>query len=1483
MHMKEFVIKLREGKVDLFKRDYHEMVAAYNGEVATTKGYNGRQILELLQNCDDQKSDSVFIKIDTENCILSIANKGVPFSSEGYRSLATSNLSSKIDKTQYIGNKGLGFRSILNWSNEIAIFSNRFKVSYSDLQRERMFSSMFDEAISNEIRTKYKFSDSTFPIPMLAVPEITETERYQEYATVIELGFKKRFLQSIIEQINAITPETILFLHHIKSITFEGFDHKKDIHIERNSEDLKKGSIQQITSNGEAWDIFHDEGVLPDEFQNDQEVVENYQIRIAVPRNDPKTSYRLYSFFATSINLTFPYIIHATFDLDQNRKHLENSEKNRYVVERLTHLMCKMALFKTDEQVDWTAYKLLQYKTENENLQELGFYQKLDEILQNEKIIPCAGNYYLPLTEAVCLNDEFGKLIQLGNGGNIFKSHIKPLVTGVDFNDSKLKPRYNAYTHFVDLIDKWSESITDIPVRAKLIQYLILKNKEDGLSDNFNILLNGASKIIDKRNEIFTHLNDELEIPDFCLIDVLHPMLFDELVRVFGIKEDTKRDRARTLQNHLKSIANVHAYEFIPLSRKIVNNTNQYISTHPEEMTVAVKKMLSALFNNFNPETNVNSIGIAEVPLIDLNNELANASDLFFSDSYTIGQTCLDIFEDIYKERRQLASPTVLGLSDGSMENLEIFLSWLGVNRFVKYKQLAITDPYHKYVRRVVGYVPTSASVLVLDFEDRESILKTLTAEQFLLWTIKDGTLLNNLNQIEKKHGEVVRFLFRTNQSRLDYKSYLAEKVEETFYNFRNHLLDSTFKTINKIEIDYSSHLFKKYHIKRKEIDIVLRLLGACLDFNELTIERVHEILEKINIIHHNGRNSSTYYRRAYLHYEENDESLKKELKLFARDHEGLKLYNQDEIYFSDKVKLPNKLRSQFPIFNFPKRSGGKKAIEFFGINDLSTIVIELDDFKKDDLITKLVHDYLVELFPYIVIHRINALDNEAAKRKEASKLQQLVINVCNEVITRVGNKQFILDNYEFIFLEDSGYYLKLPKSDGLGHFKKHPEFKDAITDILSHVFDVSGHKSDFRALLSTDLEDVRHISRVNFGEDLLDETMHILGFSSSIIAFWTTIYRIKGLDLDFNVDNTVEITQINKDLNLSLSSHLPDYSVLNNERNIPYLADLFSNLEITIVDFNAYSVNTIDLYHHHLNTLTNHFIGKFLHFKQSLHSSSGTRDLRESFLQRLHDFEINLDSYVKEVALENKLVFTVDPKVYFNAFMAKEFKEVTMIDPKGFKDIDLIYEKNKSCLTETEIELLGSSKSLESLLFFDIDIESFKRDLSATDTKSMIPLKPDHSSTQDKPLTEHRISSFQTKKLSGYKNRKELYNPKSSFNGSNSQIGKSSEEKVYRHLCDKYNKEFVHYKAREDEGLHYDIRYSPDNGNKYIYVEVKTFSNDSFIITREEYEFGKDKKDSYEIWLVKNDKIIVFDHKLEEKDLLVKDYYVIFSELEIE
>ncbi len=55
------------------------MISAYNREVETEKEYNGRQLLELLQNADDERSDEVQIELDIKKQTLTISNRGENF------------------------------------------------------------------------------------------------------------------------------------------------------------------------------------------------------------------------------------------------------------------------------------------------------------------------------------------------------------------------------------------------------------------------------------------------------------------------------------------------------------------------------------------------------------------------------------------------------------------------------------------------------------------------------------------------------------------------------------------------------------------------------------------------------------------------------------------------------------------------------------------------------------------------------------------------------------------------------------------------------------------------------------------------------------------------------------------------------------------------------------------------------------------------------------------------------------------------------------------------------------------------------------------------------------------------------------------------------------------------------------------------------------------------------------------------------------
>jgi len=139
LKIKQLIKEEIQKQIDVYKANKNRIVSDYEKEQETFKEYNGRQVLELelLQNADDEKSTEVFIKLDTEKYILEVSNKGSncnPFSIGGIQSLMLPNFSPKKrdeNRKSYIGNKGLGFRSIINWSEQISILTNNIQIDFS--------------------------------------------------------------------------------------------------------------------------------------------------------------------------------------------------------------------------------------------------------------------------------------------------------------------------------------------------------------------------------------------------------------------------------------------------------------------------------------------------------------------------------------------------------------------------------------------------------------------------------------------------------------------------------------------------------------------------------------------------------------------------------------------------------------------------------------------------------------------------------------------------------------------------------------------------------------------------------------------------------------------------------------------------------------------------------------------------------------------------------------------------------------------------------------------------------------------------------------------------------------------------------------------------------------------------------------------------------------------------------------------------------
>lgn len=124
----------------------------YKNEKQNIEAYNGRQLLEMLQNADDAsetaKEKNVFIKLtDTE---LTIANNGESFTEDGLRSILYISVSPKTKQKHKIGHKGLGFRSILSWADEVIINSSGISVGFSEKYAKEFLEKILNK--SEEVR-----------------------------------------------------------------------------------------------------------------------------------------------------------------------------------------------------------------------------------------------------------------------------------------------------------------------------------------------------------------------------------------------------------------------------------------------------------------------------------------------------------------------------------------------------------------------------------------------------------------------------------------------------------------------------------------------------------------------------------------------------------------------------------------------------------------------------------------------------------------------------------------------------------------------------------------------------------------------------------------------------------------------------------------------------------------------------------------------------------------------------------------------------------------------------------------------------------------------------------------------------------------------------------------------------------------------------------------------------------------------------------
>jgi len=1359
-----------------------------------------------LQNADDEKSTNVLIKLDTKKQILEISNKGIdcnPFSIGGIQSLMLANYSpKKRDKTikNYIGNKGLGFRSIINWSEQITILTNNLQIDFSYEISTNIFKEKTNKSIEN--------------IAFLALPKVKEV-KHSDWTTSIIIKYKQNFLEDITKQLESIKNEVLLFVNHIEKLTIDIDNVTKTI------ERIKDNN--HIYLNDKLWTIYKYEGntLLPKE--DDRKEEEYFDLKIAVKEDfNIKDKYLLYSFFPTEINIDFPFIIHGTFELDSSRNNIIDSEKNRYILDKLVEFIADTAKKLTKDEVSYKALEFLTHNSSNERLKRLEFYEKIDKKLDELEIFPCLDNRYRKKDEVVFISDEFSQFLQDNNFKDIFPNMlISSENSFIDLDNYYVDDKID-----LSLIDEISKKIKDVNIRVEFIylidKYFRYKNYK------FEILIDENDEIILKNEEVYTPLTKDYDfsIPDFVKIKFINNVLYEKLLEKFNI---TSNEKSRDLQRKLKSITDIQSYEPAQVLQKIITSTNKILDDNNSKIDL-IKKMVLSLYKNFQflgektkiPEN-------TKIQLLNKNKQLQNAKDLFLSKSFPSGKLTEFLFGDIFEDNQFLIDKDFFGFNDDESEEVERFFLWLGINKYTKFEKVTYnwSNNYDKflfqYIDKPFNYSKLSFNMQKIAFIDK---VQSIDIEKFILWILKDYEIQTELSKTYevkyiKSGGYVEHYLTSNAPSYILYQLYSTNIFKD--YLITNEKLN---KLVNDIFIDFENKLFKQYNIKKADIESLILKLGAVENFEDMSISRIREILKSLEIKSPDGKLTERIYKAVRNHKEKLND---KAIKLCAKKNNELGYYNQDKVYYASSVKLPKKILQNIPIINIPPRLG--KVVKFFGIKDTKDIKITINDYKENQKLNKEFQNFLFQIEPFILVNRFDDLKDEKTKKTELSKFKNSQIILCDNVSYQIDEQTYELDYNDYI-KDGKKYYIKV-ENKNFNDIRKTSYFEETFSDIIGSIFNIVDVEK-YERLISDDIDKTEEIIKRKFGYEALQEVREYLNIADEFFTFWNIIYKLKSKT--FNVKyKSKDIEKIKEELNINIDLNKLDYKNITNDDSCKIIQQLFNKLNINIENFNQETLYMkIDFTSYHSKNLENCFNDNYSIFETILYQWCLDNKKQSEFIDLIGKYE-NADKKVEN------LLFINYQEVVEN--FVKENFDFSLSDNQTNIDFNTIYNKNKLQI-EIDIEELANSE--KSLLYFEDGIQKLNNIFQDDNKQDTGQQNKESDNTVPKKDNDSKIETYNPdipKRKNGYG----THNSKK--DKQQKQKGNKAEQCVFNYLVKEYGIDNVKWIAKESDSGSYDIRYKKDN--QWIYVEVKTFSNNMFYITKDEKKFADDKKENYEIFLI--------------------------------
>lgn len=660
-------------------------------------------------------------------------------------------------------------------------------------------------------------------------------------------------------------------------------------------------------------------------------------------------------------------------------------------------------------------------------------------------------------------------------------------------------------------------------------------------------------------------------------------------------------------------------------------------------------------------------------------------------------------------------------------------------------------------------------------------------------------------------------------------------------------------------------------------MESLLLKIGGVDRFEKLSISAVEGIVASLPQKSSDGKQSQGIYKLCIKHFERNKKVFDtSSMHLFATQGENKKYYPANKIFYNGNIKLPRKISSSIPILNYPRRQNTPNIIDFFGIKNLDSLNISINELSRLSELTNDFSTFLEAITPYILVYRIQDIEKDKSAKAELSKLKNINIVICERVAYFIDDEAFELEKNDYI-RNGKDFIIKVNREQTLDELRRDFEFQESFADIMGLVFDIQDTKV-FRDIVKEDESYIEKLIRNDVGADELIRTRELLGISDEHYSFWKSVYTLIGKEYEFS-SNEQLLENISQDLHLKSEINDIAYIDLNSYQSCAQIKAVFEELHINVSEFNncEHAYYKIDLTDYHKRNLKLHLERNLYSFKQKLYTWCVLNSKEAAFTTIIKEYE-NSQKLIEEHSLKNRMNQSLDYDLAIQDHINQHFElgEVTPTDIK----FDEVYANNEKLI---DIDVLEESFELLSMLFFSHKLKEIERGIERIKAEKRLRENPQRDLDKEiKPPKTIKDVGLTKPKPNGYQ-KPQNKNPFKHSSGTSSgkkARGNKSEKDVYESLVETYGADKVTWVSKISDGDGYDIKYINECGITK-YVEVKTYSGDKFFLTRNELEFARQHTDDYEIFLVSDDILKIDNVDFDDKDrfhLESREYVVSFT-----